>query len=75
MGKLPIIGRLFRADNNTSARTELMVMIIPYVIDTPADGQAITKSIQQAFQQPEVRALGSSEDVQVDQRLIRNSVN
>ncbi|HEY0894857.1 MAG TPA: hypothetical protein VGE32_17470, partial [Cellvibrio sp.] len=34
VGKLPIIGRLFRADNNSSARTELMVMIIPYVINS-----------------------------------------
>jgi general secretion pathway protein D len=64
--KLPIVGRLLRADNNASARTELMVMIIPYVINTPAEGQSITKSIQQAFQQPEQLEESSSEAVQVD---------
>ncbi|HCS65254.1 MAG TPA: type II and III secretion system protein [Cellvibrio sp.] len=65
-GKLPILGRLFRADNNASARTELMVMIIPYVIDSPAEGQAVTRSIQQAFQQPEGREIIGSDAVQVD---------
>lgn len=65
-GKVPIIGRLFRADNNASARTELMVMIIPYVIDSPAEGQAVTRSIQQAFQQPEGSEIFSSDAVQVD---------
>lgn len=65
-GKMPIIGKLLSADSNSAARTELMVMIIPYVIDTPSEGQAITKSIQQAFQQPEVDEVLSSDDVQLD---------
>ncbi len=51
MSKIPIFGRLFSADNNSSARTELMVMIIPYVIATPSEGQSITKSIRDTFQQ------------------------
>lgn len=65
-GKMPIIGKLLSADSNSAARTELMVMIIPYVIDTPSEGQAITKSIQQAFQQPEADEVLSSDAVQVD---------
>lgn len=66
LGKLPIIGRIFRADSNSSARTELMVMIIPYVINSPEEGQAVTKSIQQAFQQPEKVDLLGSDAVQND---------
>ncbi|WP_331344924.1 hypothetical protein [Cellvibrio sp. UBA7661] len=65
-GKLPIIGKLLSSDNNSSARTELMVMIIPYVIDSPAEGQAVTKSIQRAFQNPEVWGESGSEAVQND---------
>lgn len=65
-GKLPIIGRLLSSDNNSSARTELMVMIIPYVIDSPVEGQTVTKSIQQAFQQPELLEAPGSTAVQVD---------
>lgn len=48
--KLPFVGRLFSNDNDSTDRTELMVMIIPYVINTPKEGEAITKTIQDAFQ-------------------------
>jgi general secretion pathway protein D len=51
--KIPLLGRLFSNDNDSSDRTELMVMIIPYVIDTPKEGEAITKTIQDAFQKVE----------------------
>lgn len=47
---IPLLGRLFRADKDAGERTELMVMIIPYVIDTPTEGEAITKTIQDSFQ-------------------------
>ncbi len=49
--KIPILGNLFKAKAKGAERTELMVMIIPYVVDNPAEGQAITKTIQDAFQQ------------------------
>jgi general secretion pathway protein D len=75
LGKMPIIGRLFRADSDTSARTELMVMIIPYVINTPAEGQAITESIQQAFQQPEIEASPELEVIHSDQIETKAGVN
>lgn len=51
--KLPLVGRLFSNDNDSTDRTELMVMIIPYVIDNPKEGEAITKTIQDAFQNVE----------------------
>ncbi len=65
-GKLPIVGKLMSSDNNSSARTELMVMIIPYVIDSPAEGQSITRSIQQTFQSSEPIDVFGSSAVQVD---------
>jgi general secretion pathway protein D len=51
--KIPLLGKLFSNDNDSSDRTELMVMIIPYVIDTPKEGEAITKTIQDTFQKVE----------------------
>lgn len=51
VSKIPILGNLFKGKTSGSERTELMVMIIPYVVDNPAEGQAITKTIQDAFQQ------------------------
>lgn len=50
---IPLLGRLFRSDKDTNKRTELMVMIIPYVIETPTEGESITKTIQDAFQKAE----------------------
>lgn len=47
---IPLLGRLFRSDKDTAKRTELMVMIIPYVIDSPTEGETITKTIQDSFQ-------------------------
>lgn len=48
--KIPLLGKAFRTDAKSTARTELMVMIIPYVIETPTEGEAITKTIQDSFQ-------------------------
>lgn len=53
LSKIPLLGSLFRNDTKSGARTELMVMIIPYVIETPEEGEAITKTIQDAFQKVE----------------------
>lgn len=53
LGSIPLLGRLFRNDAGANDRTELVVMIIPYVIDTPTEGEAITKTIQDAFQKVE----------------------
>ncbi len=50
LGSIPLLGRLFRNDSGANDRTELVVMIIPYVIETPTEGEAITKTIQDAFQ-------------------------
>jgi general secretion pathway protein D len=53
VSKIPILGKAFRTDSKSSVRTELMVMIIPYVIETPTEGEAITKTIQDSFQRSE----------------------
>ena len=38
LGRVPVLGRLFRGDTNQRDRTELMVMVIPYVIRDHAEG-------------------------------------
>jgi general secretion pathway protein D len=50
LSDLPIIGQLFRVDKTTVDRTELVIMITPYVIDDDAEAIAITESIQQKLQ-------------------------
>ena len=46
LGRLPVIGRLFRADSYQKDRTELVVMVIPYVIADHRQGRELTEQIE-----------------------------
>ena len=46
LGALPVVGRLFRADSYRKDRTELVVMVIPYVIADHAQGRQLTEQIK-----------------------------
>lgn len=46
LGKLPGIGRLFRGDNMEQTRTELMVMIIPYILNSPEEAESLVDELQ-----------------------------
>jgi general secretion pathway protein D len=48
-GAIPGVGRLFRADGENKERRELLVMIIPYVMDRPKDAEEITEQLTNAF--------------------------
>lgn len=43
---IPIIGQLFRVNKQSSTRIELVIMIVPYVIDNGAEAKAISEEIQ-----------------------------
>jgi len=40
LGDIPILGRLFRSDSTEDARTELLVLITPYVLMTPDEARS-----------------------------------
>jgi len=42
LGAIPGFGRLFRADSSSTDRTELVMMVIPYIIDNPDEAAKIT---------------------------------
>ena len=44
-GALPGIGGFFRSDGEVETRRELLVMIIPYVMDRPEDAEEITRQL------------------------------
>jgi general secretion pathway protein D len=44
---LPLIGSLFRSDSQIYSRTELMIVIVPYVINTDQDAQSMTETFRQ----------------------------
>lgn len=46
LGKLPGIGRLFRGENMEQTRTELMVMIIPYILNSPEEAESLVDELQ-----------------------------
>lgn len=44
LGDIPIIERLFRFDSNITLRTELLIILTPHVIRTPADNERIRQN-------------------------------
>ena len=46
LGQLPGIGRLFRADSIQEDRTELLIMVTPYVITNHEEGWELTRQIR-----------------------------
>ena len=47
LGNLPMVGRLFRADTIQEDRTELLIMVTPYVIADHEEGWQLTRRIQE----------------------------
>ena len=47
LGELPVLGRLFRTDAVQEDRTELMVMVTPYVIADHEEGWELTRRIRE----------------------------
>lgn len=48
LGDIPLLGRLFRSDSKTKQRTELLVLLTPYVISSPQEARAETRRIHDA---------------------------
>ena len=46
LGRMPVLGRLFRADAVQQDRTELMIMVTPYVIADHEEGWELTRQIR-----------------------------
>lgn len=47
LGSIPILGHLFKADDRSTATTELIVLIIPYLIKDHKQAEALTQSFKQ----------------------------
>ena len=48
LGSIPILGALFRSDDTTRHRTELLVLITPYVLMTPDEARTETERLHHA---------------------------
>ena len=50
LSRIPLIGRLFRADSFQEDRTELVVLVIPYVIANHEEGLELTRRIAEQLE-------------------------
>ncbi len=46
LSRVPVLGRLFRSDTFNGDRTELMVMVTPYVVRDHAEGSRLTERLK-----------------------------
>ncbi|PJK13191.1 hypothetical protein CO614_02135 [Lysobacteraceae bacterium NML120232] len=53
---IPIIGNLFKTNSKKRARTELVIMIVPYIVETDESIAAISQAIIDSFNTLEVPA-------------------
>ena len=47
LSNLPVLGRLFRADSLQEDRTELLLMVTPYVVADHEEGWELTRQVQE----------------------------
>lgn len=47
---IPLLGNVFKSSGRTSSKTELIVMIVPYIIETDAQATALTRSIGERYE-------------------------
>jgi general secretion pathway protein D len=45
LGDIPLLGLLFRREGAGATRTELVILVRPYVLNTPAEGESISRDL------------------------------
>ncbi len=55
LGRVPGLGFFFRRQDKAKTRKELVIMIRPYVISTPADAQRISRTVLKDLSSPEIK--------------------
>lgn len=53
LGSLPVLGHLFRTDSTSAGTTELMMLVVPYLVREPEQAEALTKSFREQLQIPQ----------------------
>jgi general secretion pathway protein D len=59
-GSLPLFGHLFRTDSTSAGTTELMILVVPYLVKEPEQAEALTKSFQEQLSIPAMGPLKST---------------
>jgi len=53
LGRIPLIGNLFSSRARSESRTELLVLITPYIIEDQAEARDLTEALRRRFDAPE----------------------
>jgi general secretion pathway protein D len=51
LSEIPVLGHLFRVEKDSGERTELIMLIVPYIIDSSEAAEAVTESFQNRLQE------------------------
>jgi general secretion pathway protein D len=57
LGRIPVLGNLFSTRNRSEGRTELLVLITPYVIEDESQAGELVDALRRRFDEPESRSL------------------
>lgn len=52
LGRIPVLGVLFRRQDKNKGKSEMIVIIRPHILSTPADGEKISKNLLQDLSTP-----------------------
>ena len=55
IGRIPVLGFFFRRTEKEKSRKELVVMIRPHIISTPADAEKISRSVLKGLSTPDIK--------------------
>jgi len=64
LSEIPILGRLFRSESQSNARTELVILIIPYIVGNEQEAQAITETVKKRLELLPSAVMGINREVQ-----------
>ncbi len=64
LGKLPLVGALFRTDSDSTSTTELMVMVVPYVVRSDEEARNVSELLKE-------RIRSSSEETWNSQKMFQ----
>jgi general secretion pathway protein D len=55
---VPVLGNLFKTEKRGDSKTELVLMIVPYIIETDMQAEELTRSLSQRFEMLELPITG-----------------
>ena len=62
---VPVLGNLFKSQKQKRDKTELVLMIVPYIVETDTEAEELTRSLRQRFDLIDLSLPGPSPTTQV----------